>query len=115
MTRYAIAILFSGAATIAAPLAAQEPNAAALFTRADKGHCGACHQLPPGKPASRQADLGPTLTGERMRTLGKVALREAIADPTITNPDTVMPPFGRHRILEPREIDRLVDYLLALP
>lgn len=113
MTRYAPAVLLFGLAWFATPLAAQEPDAAALFTRADKGHCAACHRLVPGDP-SPQADLGPALTGERMRTLGKAALREAIADPTIANPDTVMPPFGRHRILEPREIDRLVDYLLAL-
>lgn len=114
MMRNASAIFFFGAAVFATPLVAQEPDATALFTRADKGHCAACHRLVPATSTSPQADLGPALTGERMRTLGKAALREAIADPTIANPDTVMPPFGRHRILEPREIDRLVDYLLAL-
>jgi sulfur-oxidizing protein SoxX len=31
------------------------------------------------------------------------------------NPDTLMPPFGRHRILHAAEIDRVVEYLYALP
>jgi sulfur-oxidizing protein SoxX len=47
--------------------------------------------------------------------LGKAALRETIADPTRANPDTVMPPFGRHHILDAAEIDRLVEFLHALP
>ena len=50
-----------------------------------------------------------------MRALGKAAVRESIVDPTRANPDTVMPPFGRHRILDAKEIDRLVEFLDALP
>jgi sulfur-oxidizing protein SoxX len=50
-----------------------------------------------------------------MRELGKPALRQSIADPTRANPDTVMPPFGRHRLLDAAEIDRLVEFLHALP
>jgi sulfur-oxidizing protein SoxX len=86
-----------------------------LFTRADKGQCIACHQLPEGAGPSTRADLGPRLEGSRMRVLGKAALRETIADPTRANPDTVMPPFGRHHILDAAEIDRLVEFLHALP
>ena len=65
-------------------------------------------------PATR-ADLGPRLEGARMRALGKAAVRDLIDDPMRANPDTVMPPFGRHRILERAEIDRLVEFLHALP
>ena len=86
-----------------------------LFIRADKGHCIACHQLPEGAGPATRADLGTRVEGSRMRALGKSALREAIVDPTLANPDTVMPPFGRHRILDAAEIDRLVEFLLALP
>jgi sulfur-oxidizing protein SoxX len=50
-----------------------------------------------------------------MRELGRDALKEIIDDPTRRNPDTVMPPFGRHRILEAREIDALGAFLHALP
>ena len=86
-----------------------------LFVRADKGHCIACHQLPEGAGPATRADLGPRLEGARMRVLGKPALREVIADPTRANPDTVMPPFGRHHILDSAEIERLVEFLHALP
>ena len=86
-----------------------------LFVQRDKGYCIACHQLPAGTGPASTSDLGPKLEGARMRTLGKAALRDAIVDPTRANPDTLMPPFGRHRILDAKEIDRLVDFLDALP
>ncbi len=86
-----------------------------LYVRAGKGHCIACHQLPQGVGPQTRADVGPKLEGERMRALGKAALRGAIVDPMAANPGTVMPPFGRHRILTPAEIDKLVEFLLALP
>lgn len=107
----AVLALACGMATSAA---AQVP-ARDLFTRADKGHCIACHQLPPGAGPATRADLGPRLEGARMRELGKTALREVIVDPTRANPDTVMPPFGRHHILDAAEIERLVEFLHALP
>lgn len=86
-----------------------------LFVRPDKGHCIACHQLPEGAGPATRADLGPRLEAGRMRALGPSRLRELIDDPTRANPETVMPPFGRHRILELAEIDRLVQFLHALP
>ena len=110
----ALAVLALLACGIPLPALAQTP-AAELFVRADKGHCIACHQLPPGSGPQTRADLGPRLEGTRMRELGKPALRDVIVDPTRANPDTVMPPYGRHRLLEPAEIDRLVEYLHALP
>jgi sulfur-oxidizing protein SoxX len=95
---------------------AQRPTSAVeLFVQRDKGHCIACHQLPAGVGPESRSDLGPKLEGARMRALGKAALRQEIEDPTRANPDTVMPPFGRHRILTPPEIDRLVEFLDALP
>jgi sulfur-oxidizing protein SoxX len=108
------AAILALACGIATSALAQVP-ARDLFVRADKGHCIACHQLPAGSGPQTRADVGPALAGERMRMLGKPALREAIADPTRANPDTVMPPFGRHRLLDAAEIERLVEFLHALP
>jgi sulfur-oxidizing protein SoxX len=101
--------------SLALPCAAQTPTALELFTRADKGACAACHQLPAGVAPASRADVGPALDGTRMRALGVARLREVLADPTRANPDTVMPPYGRHRILEPDELARLVEFLHALP
>ena len=108
----------AGLALVALCAAAHAQVSAPLpegFARRDKGDCAACHQLPEGVGPASRADLGPRLHGARMRELGRTALRALIADPTAANPDTVMPPFGRHRILEPAEIERLVDFLHALP
>lgn len=109
-------------AWIIAPLAAAALDANAqnaspppAYTQRDKGHCAACHQLPAGIGPATRADLGPRLEGARMRELGRARLREVIQDPTRANPSTVMPPFGKHRILEPAEIDRIVEFLHALP
>ncbi len=91
---------------------AQSPGAA-IF--AGKGRCAACHQVPPGAGPATRADLGPALDGKRMRALGRERLRALLVDPMANNPDTLMPPYGRHRILAPDEIDRVVEYLDALP
>ena len=113
--RFKLATWSLAAATLVLPCAAQQPPAPEAFVSPQKGHCIACHQVPQGSGPSTRADLGPALTGERMRALGKPRIRAIIEDPTRANPDTVMPPFGRHRILEPAEIQRLVEYLHALP
>ncbi len=102
-----------GAAVL--PALAQSNPALELFVRPDKGHCIACHQLPAGAGRETRSDLGPRLEGERMRALGKTRLREIIADPVRFNAQTVMPPYGRHRILDAGEIAILADFLHALP
>lgn len=100
---------------LASAASAQSPSVPESFTRADKGHCIACHRLPDGVGPPSRASLGPALTVARMRELKPEGIREIIADPTRANPETVMPPFGKHRILGTAEIDRLVEFLHALP
>ncbi len=107
-----LAIASAGALTAAAQAPAPALD---LFVRADKGNCIACHQLPAGAGPATRADVGPRLEGARMRALGRAALRQALVDPTRANPDTVMPPFGRHRLLDATETERLVQFLEALP
>jgi len=106
----ALAVAIAHAAHAERPASAME-----LFVQRDKGHCVACHQLPEGVGPISRSDLGPVLEGARMRALGKAGIRQAIADPTQANPDTVMPPFAKHHILDAAEIDRLVEFLNALP
>ena len=111
--RFAAAI-FVLACAAALGARAQAP-ALDLFVRADKGNCIACHQLPQGMGPQTRADVGPRLEGARMRAIGKEALRQSLVDPMRANPDPVMPPCGRHRLLDATEIDRLVEFLYALP
>ena len=108
-------LAFAAAAAILPAAPAPLPTGAELFARADKGDCLACHQVPGGAGPATHADLGPALEGRRMRELGRDALRALLYDPMRANPDTVMPPYGRHRILDRAEIDRVVEYLYALP
>jgi sulfur-oxidizing protein SoxX len=103
------------AACIASTAWAQAQQGLELFVRTDKGNCIACHQVAQGAGPETRSNLGPRLEGPRMRALGRAALRDVIVDPTRANPDTVMTPYGRHHVLEPAEIDRVVEYLHALP
>jgi sulfur-oxidizing protein SoxX len=112
--RLAIAAMWA-CATIASTALGQSQRGLELFVRPDKGNCIACHQVPQGAGPETRSNLGPRLEGSRMRALGPGALRSLIDDPTRANPDSVMTPYGRHRVLESAEIDRLVEYLHALP
>ena len=113
--RLQLAVIAACAAAIAVPCAAQTASVADLFVRPDKGHCVACHQVPAGAGPQTRSDVGPKLEGTRMRALGKAGIRQVIGDPMRANPSTVMPPFGKHRVLDSAEIEKLADYLNALP
>lgn len=107
------AALVASALVAATGALAQAPVPEA-YMRPDKGHCIACHALPAAlsRPGG---DAGPALNGSRMRELGAAKVRQLIEDPMQANPNTVMPPYGRHRILEAGEIDSLVRFLQSLP
>ncbi len=108
-------LLGAAALVLAAGTRAAPPDGRALFVRPDKGNCIACHQVPASAGPAVRSDVGPRLDAARLKGWGRARLREVIEDPMRANPDTVMPPYGRHRILDAAEIDRLVDYLHALP
>jgi L-cysteine S-thiosulfotransferase len=109
------AALIALSTLFAASAAAQGTAALDLFTQPEKGHCVACHQLPAGAGPETANDVGPRLEGARMRSLGREGIRDVINDPTRANPQSVMPPYGRHRLLDPREIETLAEFLHALP
>lgn len=79
-----------------------------------RGNCLACHRAPADPTAQTEATLGPALKDVARRFPDRATLRAQVADPSVRNPRTLMPLYGRHRILTDREIDRVVDYLLSL-
>ncbi len=79
-----------------------------------KGNCLACHAMPRDAGAVTSANIGPPLVAIRARFPEREPLRRQIWDAGLTNPDTVMPPFGKHQILTPEEIELIVDYLYTL-
>jgi sulfur-oxidizing protein SoxX len=76
-----------------------------------KGNCLACHQVPGDPAAVSMANIGPPIVQMQERFPDRADLRQQIWDPTRRNPETVMPPFGKHRVLTEREIDLVLDYI----
>lgn len=78
-----------------------------------KGNCLACHMINDPE-AKSPGNIGPPLIAIQQRFPDKTRLRAQIWDSTVNNPETVMPPFGRHQILSPSEIDQVVEYIYTL-
>jgi sulfur-oxidizing protein SoxX len=80
------------------------------MTRA-KGNCIACHLMPGGESPGA---IGPALIAIQTRYSSKADLAKQIWDPTVKNPDVVMPPFGKHGILSDQEFVDVVEYIWSL-
>jgi sulfur-oxidizing protein SoxX len=80
------------------------------MTRA-KGNCVACHLMP---GADSPGAIGPALIAMQTRYPSKADLAEQIWDPTVKNPEVVMPPFGKHGILSNKEFVDVVEYIWSL-
>ena len=80
----------------------------------EKGNCLACHSAPNDPTAITKANIGPPLIGMRERFKDRELLRQQIWDAANRNPNTSMPPFGRHMILTDDEIDLIIDYVHTL-
>ena len=83
----------------------------ALVMERSKGNCLACHAIADGK---LPGNIGPPLVGMKQRFPDPEILRNQIWDATRINPDSRMPPFGRHGVLDGEEIDLIVAYLYTL-
>lgn len=76
-----------------------------------KGNCAVCHQIP---GVEFHGDIAPPLIAMQQRFPDREKLRAQIYDATQFNLNSVMPPFGRNRILTEDELDKVVDWLLTL-
>ena len=76
-----------------------------------KGNCLACHKMAGG---SLEGNIGPALVNMKARYPDKAKLRAQIADPTTSNPNTIMPPYGKHKILTKSELDKVVEFVYSL-
>ena len=75
------------------------------------GNCLACHYIEGGESPGT---IAPPLVAMSSRYPDKAALRAQIWDATVANPDSSMPPFGRHGILSEEEIDKVTEFIWAL-
>ena len=113
-TTSALATLL-GALSFAPQLAAADEQVLAegkkiAFDR-KKGNCLACHHIEGGDLAG---NIGPALVAMKARFPDKAVLRAQIWDATAKNPNTMMPPFGRHEIMTEAEIDKVVEFIHSL-
>jgi sulfur-oxidizing protein SoxX len=76
-----------------------------------KGNCLTCHDIKGGDLAGT---IGPPLKDIKSRYPDRNELVAIVSDETKRNPQTVMPPFGRNRILSEQEINAVVDFLQTL-
>ena len=113
--------LHFGISAVCATLAAAPAAIAAEPDRIDvgraiahdwyKGNCLACHQIPGDTTAQTLANIGPPIVGMRERFPDRAELRAQLWDPTLRNPLSYMPPYGKHGILTDEEIDLVIDYI----
>ena len=76
-----------------------------------KGNCLTCHVI---KGGEYPGTLGPELVDIKSKYPNRDELVAIVYDETKRNPLTVMPPFGRNRILTDKEISAVVDFLQTL-
>lgn len=102
----------------AAATAAEEAKAASVVDQGKeiafdrkKGNCLSCHQIAGGE---LPGNIGPPLVAIQSRFPDKAKLRAQIWDPTKANPNSMMPPFGRHKVLSEDEIDKIVEFIYTL-
>ena len=87
-----------------------EKGKAVAFDR-KKGNCLACHMTGDG---TLPGNIGPPLIGMKARFPDKAKLRAQVWDSTVANPNSIMIPFGRNRVLSEEEIDQIVEYVYTL-
>ena len=116
----------------AADLSAVEEGMFIATTR-NKGNCMGCHKIAGIKEMvddlkkrgikvpkdtaqghESHGNVGPALVNMKARYPDKAKLRAEIFDPQVMNPNTIMPPFGKHKILSKDELDKVVEYVHTL-
>ncbi len=76
-----------------------------------KGNCLACHMI---KGGNLPGNIAPPLVAMQQRFPDRAKLRAQIYDATVANPNTIMIPFGRHKVLTDKEIDLVTDFIHQL-
>ncbi len=75
------------------------------------GNCLACHMVSDG---GMPGNIGPPLLAMKARFANKADLRAQIWDATVKNPNSMMPPFGKHNILTESQVDKVTDFIHSL-
>ena len=106
---FAVLALLIAASPVRAQSAVAEGQKLA-FDRG-KGNCLTCHDI---KGGDLPGSIGPALKDLKSKYPDRNDLVAIVTDETKRNPLTMMPPFGRNRILTEQEINEIVDFLRTL-
>lgn len=111
MPAAALALLFGTLASLPAAAQSAVAEGEKLAFDRSKGNCLTCHDI---KGGNLPGSIGPALTDIKTKYPNREDLVAILVDPTKRNPLTVMPPFGRNRLLTDKEISAVVDFLQTL-
>ena len=111
MQALALALLISTASASAAQAQSAAAEGQKIAFDRSKGNCLTCHEM---KGGDLPGTIGPPLKDIKSKYPDRSELVAILTDETKRNPQTVMPPFGRNRILTEQEINAVVDFLQTL-
>jgi sulfur-oxidizing protein SoxX len=104
-------VAFAGLAAVPARAQSAVAEGQKLAFDRGKGNCLTCHAI---KGGDLPGTIGPELKDIKARFPDRNELAAILFDETRRNPQTMMPPFGRNRILTEQEINAIVDFLQTL-
>ena len=97
--------------TVSAADAADIEKGKKLAFDRKKGNCLACHQIEGGSLAG---NIGPPLVAMKARFPDYEKMKAQIADPRVNNPNSIMIPFGPHKVLTADEIELVSQFIYTL-
>ena len=107
----ALALVIGAFASVGTAQAQSAAEGQKLAFDRGKGNCLTCHAI---KGGTLPGSIGPELIDIKSKYPKREDLVAILNDETLRNPLTVMPPFGRNRILTEKEINAVVDFLQTL-
>ena len=106
-----VSLIFGVAPSIAGDSPEMVKEGKKLAFSRKKGNCLACHSMDDGALAGNG---GPPLVAMKARFPDVEVLKDQIWDASERNPNSIMPPFGRHGILSKGEINKIAAYVHTL-
>lgn len=107
-------VLAAGVGPVVAAEKSKELTGRDIVFERSKGNCLACHGIPGDPEAESPGNAALPFVAMKGRFPDRAKLRAQIWDASASNPNTLMPPFGKHQILTEHEVDLVTDYVQGL-
>lgn len=110
-TFFTISSAIALSAIISAPVFAKEMTGKEIAFERKLGNCLACHMISGGE---LNGNIAPPLIAMKARFPDRAVLRAQIWDATVKVPGSIMIPFGRHKVMNEEQIDKVTDFIHSL-